>query len=330
MSSLRERMAQQTANLRTTTAITDEEMAEATPTVDKPKTGPGMAGALAAARLRIQELESSGQQLTTPVAEIVPNPWQPRRQFSEAKLNELARSIEDAGLLQSIVLRRMGENAYQIVAGERRWRAHKLLKREAIKAVVIDCTDLEMAAFALAENVTRDGLSDYEVALSVRSVESEFQNKTRLAQAIGISRNELYRYLAFDDLPDFVKRDLDLMPSLLQSNQAQEIVNALKKTGEPGVTALAELWPQVVAGELAQTRVTPALLAAATRGVATRDAAGRSILKIFAGKVQAGSITKDVTGLTFKFKAGVVSEEQEQVLRDTVAKLFSVQPEQGS
>jgi ParB family chromosome partitioning protein len=61
--------------------------------------------------------------------------------------------------------------------------------------------------------------------------------------------------------------------------------------------------------------------------VSTRDAAGRSILKIFSGNVQAGSITKDVSGLTFRFKAGVISEEQERALREAVAKMFSVQPE---
>ncbi|MCG5076334.1 ParB/RepB/Spo0J family partition protein [Paraburkholderia tagetis] len=326
MSNIREQLLAKTAGLASPAEMTPVRK-DADKGTRSPQTMPGLTSALTAAQIRIQELEDKGVGTDLRVNEISPNPWQPRREFNESKLHELARSIEETGLLQSVLVRRVGDDAYQLVAGERRWRAHKLLNRETIKSVVIDCTDQDMAALALVENVTRDDLSDYEIALSVRRAESEFPNKTRLAKTMGISRNELYRYLAFDELPDFVKRDLDLRPTLLQSNQAQEIVSALKKTGDAGVKALTELWPQVVAGDLLESKVAPAILAAATRGVSTRDVAGRSILKIFSGNVQAGSITKDVAGLTFKFKAGVISEEQERALRETVAKMFSVQPE---
>jgi ParB family chromosome partitioning protein len=287
---------------------------------------PGITSALAAAQLRIQELEARGVETEISVDMIVPNPWQPRRQFSEAKLAELARSIGEVGLLQAVTVRRVGE-AFQLVAGERRWRAHKLINKTTVRAVVIDCTDQDMAALALMENVTRDDLSDYEIAIAIRRAEAEFPNRTRLAEAMGITRSDLYRFLAYDSLPDFVKRDLDLNPSVLGASSAQDIVNALKKTGEQGIKALRELWPQVLSGDLVQTKVAASLSAQASRGEPATDAGGRSILKIFAGKVQAGSITKDVKGLTFKFKAGVMTEEQENQLREHIGKMFSIQSE---
>ena len=115
---IRARMAEQTANLRAASDIPKDETAASKTANDKPKTGPGMAAALAAANIKIQELETRGAQSVLPVSEIVPNPWQPRRVFNEAKLSELAESIREVGLLQPIVVRR-AESTYQIVAGER-------------------------------------------------------------------------------------------------------------------------------------------------------------------------------------------------------------------
>lgn len=175
-------------------------------------------------------MESKGVETEIPLDAIVPNPWQPRRQFNESKLSELARSIDEVGLLQAVTVRRIGES-FQLVAGERRLRAHKLINKETIRAVVIDCSDQDMAALALMENVTRDDLSDYEIAIAIRRAEAEFPNRTRLAEAMGISRSDLYRFLAFDALPDFVKRDLDLTPSVLGASSAQDVANALKKSG---------------------------------------------------------------------------------------------------
>jgi len=321
---IREQLMAKTANLPKPADFQGENKKDRTNR--GPQTMPGITSALAAAQLRIQELEARGVDTEIPVDAIVPNPWQPRRQFSEAKLSELARSIGEVGLLQAVTVRRVGES-YQLVAGERRWRAHKLINKATVRAVVIECTDQDMAALALMENVTRDDLSDYEIAIAIRRAESEFPNRTRLAEAMGISRSDLYRFLAYDALPDFVKRDLDLNPSVLGASSAQDIANALKKSGEQGLKALQELWPQVLSGDLVQTKVAASLSAQASRGESATDAGGRSILKIFAGKVQAGSITKDVKGLTFKFKAGVMTEEQENQLREHIGKMFSIQSE---
>lgn len=244
---IREQLMAKTANLPKPADFKGD--AKKDRTARGPQTMPGITSALAAAQLRIQELESKGVETDIRIDAIVPNPWQPRRQFNESKLSELARSIDEVGLLQAVTVRRIGES-FQLVAGERRLRAHKLINKDTIRAVVIECSDQDMAALALMENVTRDDLSDYEVAIAIRRAEAEFPNRTRLAEAMGISRSDLYRFLAFDALPDFVKRDLDLTPSVLGASSAQDVANALKKSGDAGLRALQELWPQVVSGIL--------------------------------------------------------------------------------
>jgi ParB family chromosome partitioning protein len=318
---IREQMLAKTAGLQST--------AERTPDVNRrssrTETAPGMAGALAAAQLRVQELEATGTQSQLAVANIVPNPWQPRRVFNEAKLTELAESIREAGLMQPIVVRR-AESGYQIVAGERRWRAHKILGLENIKTVVIECSDADMAVLALVENISRDDLTDYEVSISIRQTAKEFPNRKRMAEMLGMSRQGLYRFMSYESLPEFIIKDLDLRPSLVGSTAANEILTVLKKHGEAGLRAAQELWPQVVNGELFQTKYPAAISALASRGDGKPSSSPRSIEKFFAGKAQAGNITKDAGGFTVKIKAGMLTEEHEKEIRGVIGRLFSTQP----
>jgi ParB family chromosome partitioning protein len=280
---------------------------------------------LAAANIKIQELETRGAQSVLLVSEIVPNPWQPRRVFNEGKLAELAESIREVGLVQPIVVRR-AESAYQIVAGERRWRAHKLIGLEEIKVLVVDCTDQDMAVLALVENIGRDDLADYEISISIRRTEKEFPNRTRLAEAVGMSRRGLYRYLAFESLPAFITSDLDINPTLIGGNAADAIANVIKKHGEKAVAAAQELWPEVVSGNLDQGKYAPAIVALVGRRASSTTARERSIEKFFAGNNHAGSITKDVNSFTVKIKTGVLSDAQETRIRQVISELFSGDP----
>ncbi|CAH2807009.1 MAG: Chromosome (plasmid) partitioning protein ParB [uncultured Paraburkholderia sp.] len=318
---IREQMLAKTANLRSTADRTPDSSRRA----NRTETAPGMAGALAAAQLRVQELESSGTTSQLPVTQIVPNPWQPRRVFNEAKLSELAESIREVGLMQPIVVRRV-EATYQIVAGERRWRAHKMIGLEQIKAVVISCSDQDMIVLALVENLDRDDLTDYEVAISLRCSESEFPSRKRLAEAVGLSRTGLYQFFAFENLPDFMKHDLELQPALLGCNAAEEIVSVLKKHGAPAEAAARELWPDVAKGELAQGKLAPAIVAMVTRRASGKAARERHIEKFFADKEQAGSITKDVNGFTLKIKADALTEAQETRIRQLIGELYKDEP----
>jgi ParB family chromosome partitioning protein len=319
MSNLRERMMSKTAELRSAKDIAlDPQQSKVSP----PRTAPGMAAALAAAQQRVAELEKAGSTSELPVAAIAPNPWQPRRIFNQAKLTELAESIREAGLIQPIIVRRVA-SGYQIVAGERRWRAHKMIGKDTIKVVVVDISDQDMAMLALVENVVRDDLSDYEISRSIRETEREFPNRKRLAETLGIARSELYRYLSFADLPDFVLKDLDLQPNLLGANAAQDVVSALRDHDTAAYEIARDLWAQVVSGDLEQTKLAKMIKQAIENSGKPSGISDRNIEKIFAGKSQAGSITKDRSGLTVKIKAGMLSADQEVQIRGLITQLFT-------
>lgn len=322
MSNMREQLLAKTSGIRATSSIKEDEVKRS----NRTQTAPGLAGALAVAQLRVQELESTGAATQLAVSDIVPNPWQPRRVFNEARLSELAESIREVGLMQPIVVRR-SDDVYQIVAGERRWRAHKMVGLDAVKAVVVECSDADMAVLALVENVSRDDLSDYEIAMSIRQTEKEFPDRKRMAEALGMSRSGLYQFLSFENLPDFIRKDLDIQPRLLGGTAAQAIVTAIRKYGDDGVNAAKELWPLVVKGDMDQGKVAAAIKALATRRTTTTDSASeRSIEKFFAGKEHAGSITKDINGITVKIRAGVLTDAQETQIRELISQMFHAHP----
>jgi ParB family transcriptional regulator, chromosome partitioning protein len=318
---IRARMAEQTANLRSTADIQPEEVRRAA----SPKTGPGMAGALAAANMRIQELEAAGAQSELPLAEIAANPWQPRKVFDNTKLAELAESIREVGLIEPVIVRRV-ETGYQLIAGERRFRAHQIVDKPTIRALVVECSDQDMAVFALVENVSREDLADYEIGQSLRRSEAEFPSRKRMAEALGMSRKGLYRYLAFEQLPDFVKQDLDLNPRLLGGTAADEVVSVMKKHGDAALGAARELWTAVANGTLDQGKFASAIVAQVTRGIPVEGVHERSIEKIFSGKSHAGSITKDAHSFTVKLRTGVLSDAQETQIRELISELFNVKP----
>ncbi|WP_321867466.1 ParB/RepB/Spo0J family partition protein [Paraburkholderia tropica] len=320
MSSLRDRMMAKTADVRATKDIKLAEQSEKNKT---PLTAPGMAGALAQAQQRISELEKAGLPSEVRVADIVPNPWQPRQVFSESKLTQLAESIRESGLVQPIVVRRK-DAGYQLVAGERRWRAHKMIEKEIIKVFVVDLSDEEMALLALVENVAREDLSDYEISRSIRRTEKEFPNRKRVAEALGISRSELYRFLSFAELPDFVIRDLDVQPRLLGAHAAQNLVSALRDQDAKAFEHAKQAWAKVVAGDLDQTKLAKAIKQAIEDdGKTDLNVRDRKIEKIFAGGNQAGSITRDSAGLTVKIRAGLLTDEKEKQVRELIAQLFT-------
>ena len=321
MSNMRDEMLAKTAKLRPTSSIREDEVKRSS----RVQTAPGLAGALAVSQLRVQELEESGVASELPVDQIVSNPWQPRRVFNESRLLELAESIREVGLLQAIVVRRVG-SGYQIIAGERRWRAHKMLGLDVVKASVADCSDADMAVFALVENLNRDDLSDYETATSIRRGEREFPNRTRMAAALGLSRWGLYQFLAFDQLPDFIRNDLDLQPRLLGANAAQDIASTLAKYGDDGIRAARDLWSAVVSGDLTQSKFSAAVVASLKKNEFQPDAGSRTIEKLFAGKAQVGNITKDARGFTVKFRSGMLTDQQETEIRGIIGRFFSNQP----
>ncbi len=124
------------------------------------------------------------------VAEIVPNKYQPRRVFDEDALRELAQSIKEHGVIQPIIVRKLEESGYELVAGERRWRAAQMVGLETIPAAVRDYTDGEMTEIALIENLQRENLNPIEEAGAYKRLMEEFSlTQEEVARKIGRSRS---------------------------------------------------------------------------------------------------------------------------------------------
>lgn len=139
------------------------------------------------ALLAIEPQEGEGV-LEVPVNDIDPNPFQPRRVFDQQSLEELAASIREVGVVQPVILRRTGLR-YQIVAGERRWRAARQAGLKAIPAVVRDLSDPEAMEFALIENIQRQDLNPIEEARAYQSLmTSRGLTQEAVALRVGKSR----------------------------------------------------------------------------------------------------------------------------------------------
>lgn len=122
------------------------------------------------------------------IDDIIINKDQPRKVFNEDSLRELSNSIEKHGVIQPIIVRPIG-NKYEIVAGERRFRASKLLKRSTIPAIIKELSDYEQENLSLIENVQREDLSPYEEALAYKSIIDNYKmTQEELAKALGKSR----------------------------------------------------------------------------------------------------------------------------------------------
>lgn len=121
-----------------------------------------------------------------PIEKIVPNKYQPRREFVEEKIKELADSIEQNGLLQSITVRDIGNGFFELIAGERRLRAMRYLNMSTTKAIVKELTDEQMATLALIENIQREGLTPIEEANAYQEL-LKLNNLTQeeLAKSLG-------------------------------------------------------------------------------------------------------------------------------------------------
>lgn len=190
------------------------------------------------------------------IDQITPNPHQPRLNCSSAEMDTLTKSIDEIGLLQPITVQKI-DNHYQIIAGERRWRAHLQMDKQKIEAIVKHVDDKTNAIHALAENIAREDLSDYEIGEAIRKIKVNFQYKTELADMIGINRTDMYRYLAFDSLPDFIRNDLDKNPKLLSRAAAEQIKQLLKKhkNSQTVHDSLKKAWELLLNGKLEQTKI---------------------------------------------------------------------------
>ena len=181
---------------------------------DKPGRGLGMGlSALLGDAPRRRGDEASGENRgggvrEIDVARIRPNPNQPRAHFSEESINELAESIAQRGVLQPILLR-PSEDGFEIVAGERRWRAAQKARLHTIPAIVREVDEASMAELALIENIQREDLNAIEEADGYRQlIERHGHTQDGVAKIVHKSRSHVANLLRLLDLPDFVRQSL--------------------------------------------------------------------------------------------------------------------------
>lgn len=137
-----------------------------------------------------------------PVASIEPNPYQPRKEFDDAELAELAQSIKQQGIITPVTLRQMPDGTYQLVAGERRLRASRLAGVKEIPAYVRTATDMQMMEMALVENIQRSDLNAIEVAQAYRQLIEECRlTHDQLSERVGKDRSTISNYLRLLGLP---------------------------------------------------------------------------------------------------------------------------------
>ena len=151
-----------------------------------------------------------------PLTAIKPNPNQPRREFDDEALQELAHSIREIGIIQPITLRQTAENRFQIIAGERRWRASQLAGLKAIPAYIRTIKDENVMEMALVENIQREDLNAIEIALAYEHLlEGSGMTQEKVSERIGKSRTAITNYLRLLKLPAQVqmalqKKEIDM------------------------------------------------------------------------------------------------------------------------
>lgn len=294
------------------------------------------------------------------VGAIEPCRLQPRRSFDQEALQSLADTIEANGLIEPIVVRPHpsgDNNRYELIAGERRWRAHQLLKKVSIEAVVVHRTDAEVAQMVLVENLQREDLTDYEVGTSLKMNLALFDSKLDMAKSLGMARGDLYRYLAFAELPAFIRDDLDGNPALLGRSAAEEVKGLLAKLAPPE-ELLRDVWTMVKEGRLAQREFAAAISRGMEGGAwvesdeAAPPAAGegdgqaqvpapshvgdelrakrlealrttKKVVKMSFGGKAIGTYAKDNKNLVIRFKAALLPAEKEAELQRFIERLLS-------
>ena len=159
------------------------------------------------------------------VSEIIPNPTQPRTQFDEEALDELADSIRTLGVIQPITVKRQGDGKYIIISGERRWRAAQRADLTTLPAYIREVDDENLHAMALVENIQRQDLNAIEIALGMQRLIDECHlTQDALSEKVGKKRSSVSNYLRLLKLPDEVQ--LALKEGLISMGHAKAIAGA--------------------------------------------------------------------------------------------------------
>ena len=162
---------------------------------------------------RVERTASEGEEaanapLFIAITRIAPNPSQPRKVFRESELASLAASIREQGVLQPLVVRKRGDG-YELIIGERRWRASQLAGLDEVPAVILDATDRQVVEMALVENVQRADLNPMELAEAFRVlIDDEGMTQDEAGRRVGLDRSSVANHLRLLELPREIQQDL--------------------------------------------------------------------------------------------------------------------------
>lgn len=199
--------------------------------------GRGLSALMADVTPEASDSDQSGRRRPeqfVPIERVFPNPNQPRRRFAEDDLKDLAASIAEKGIIQPLIVRKRGETAYEIVAGERRWRAAQLAKLHELPVLVRDFDDVEVLEVAIIENIQRADLNAVEEAAGYKQLMEKFgHTQEKMAEALGKSRSHIANLLRLLQLPETV---LDMVrKGELSAGHARALIMA----ADPSTLAIA-------------------------------------------------------------------------------------------
>ena len=168
------------------------------------------------------QTKSSSEKI--PIHFVYANPSQPRKNFNQELLNELSESIKEQGIIQPILVRKKSEDKYEIVAGERRWRAAQLAKIHEVPVIILNIDDKKSLEFAILENIQRSDLNGIEEALGYDNLVRKFEySQETLSKILGKSRSHIANTLRLAGLPEEIKRMIS--DGLLTAGHARCLVN---------------------------------------------------------------------------------------------------------
>ena len=168
------------------------------------------------------QTKSSSEKI--PIHFVYANPSQPRKNFNQELLNELSESIKEQGIIQPILVRKKSEDKYEIVAGERRWRAAQLAKIHEVPVIVLNIDDKKSLEFAILENIQRSDLNGIEEALGYENLVKKFgYSQETLSKILGKSRSHIANTLRLAGLPEEIKKMIS--DGLLTAGHARCLVN---------------------------------------------------------------------------------------------------------
>lgn len=185
-----------------------------------------------------------GSIINIPLEQIEVNPFQPRTTFEETSLNELADSIRIHGVIQPITVRRLENNKYQLIAGERRLRASKLAGKKEVPAYVKAATDQESIEIALIENIQREDLNPLEIAINYKRLQDECDlTQEQLAERLGKNRSTVTNFIRLLKLPPDIQAGLrdgkitmGHAKALMSIDNIIELLSAYKETINKGLS----------------------------------------------------------------------------------------------